>query len=199
MKKILFFAFVFLNVSLFAQPTEKGNIMIDPYYGGPNFGGILARAFPLVNDKKVTSMGPFGLRAEYMVKDNIGLGIDFIYNAFTMSGTIDSLFEDNSLYQTFPYKVSVGRTRVHVRMNYHFSREERVDAYVGVGLGLSVRKVGVETEMVSRQDYTGIGGLFPLNMRLAVGIRYYFIRNLGIQAEMGLGGPLVSAGLSLRL
>jgi hypothetical protein len=40
--------------------------------------------------------------------------------------------------------------------------------------------------------------LLPFSMRLCTGIRYYFSDNIGANMELGLGGPLVSLGLSLK-
>jgi hypothetical protein len=36
-------------------------------------------------------------------------------------------------------------------------------------------------------------------MKLAIGVHYYFNETIGINTEVGLGGPLISAGLSVKL
>ena len=38
--------------------------------------------------------------------------------------------------------------------------------------------------------------ILPVAFRLGIGLRYYFIENLGVCVEAGIGGPLVQAGLS---
>ncbi|MGV3631793.1 MAG: outer membrane beta-barrel protein [Bacteroidota bacterium] len=193
------FIFLALASVSFAQTLEKGNIIIDPYFGGPNFGQLAARAFPLVNNKTTDGTGPFGLRAEYMLSDKLGAGLDYIYTGFSLSGTIDSLTIDNSHYGTFPYKIDVARTRIHARLHYHFVSKERVDAYAAFGLGANIRKVTVQTDMFTRKDYQGRGAVLPVTMRVAFGVRYYFLRHFGLNAELGFGGPLLSAGLSVKI
>lgn len=43
------------------------------------------------------------------------------------------------------------------------------------------------------------GSLLPISMRLCTGIRYYFTPNIGLNAEIGVGGPIVSGGLSIKI
>jgi hypothetical protein len=199
MKTLLAFFFLAFVKLLSAQSVEKGDIIIDPYYGAPNFGKIAAKAFPVVNDKVIDGTGPFGLRAEYMLRDKIGVGIDYIYNAFSISGTIDSINTEIEYFQSFGYKVKIARTRVQARFNYHFVRKEKVDMYVGLGAGINLRKPTVSTDMLSRKEYSGTVALIPVSARFALGFRYYFIRHIGLHAELGVGGPLVSAGLSIKI
>ena len=68
--------------NLNAQTVSKGNVIIDPYYGGPNFGSVVLNLLKSVESEiKLTGIGPAGGRMEYLLADNFGLGVDFIYNS----------------------------------------------------------------------------------------------------------------------
>lgn len=184
------------NVS--AQAVSQGNIIIDPYYGFPNWGAKLASSASNLDGINVTGIGPAGLRAEYMVADNFGIGIDFIYNSFNIKGSVDSLNPNGTVYKTYDVKTFAQRYRVHLRMNYHFVSTDVVDAYVGFGVGANIRRFGLTTDY---PDYDGgavSGSLIPVSARLALGMRYYFTDNLGLNLELGIGGPMLSGGLSLK-
>lgn len=189
---------ILLTSFSFSQGVEKGNVIIDPYYGGPNFGKKFAESFDLKDGASVSGIGPCGLRFEYMVADKFGLGFDFIYNSFSVKGTADSLRTDGTVYQTYDVKATAARYRFQARFNYHFVQEDNVDAYVGFGAGTNIRVGSVKTDFPNYDDEAVSGALIPVSFRIALGMRYYFTNNIGINAEIGLGGPVMSAGLSFK-
>lgn len=186
------------NVS--AQAVSEGNIIIDPYYGYPNFGKTFANGIAPsdLDGAKITGIGPAGLRAEYMIADNFGIGVDFIYNSTNLVGTIDSLNNDGTVHSTYDGKLFTQRYRVHLRMNYHFVQTDALDAYVGFGLGTNTRRIGFNTEYPNYDGFSATGALIPISGRLALGMRYYFTENIGANVELGIGGPVMSGGLSLK-
>lgn len=208
MKRILLngmlaLGFMFSINAVSAQAVSKGNIIIDPYYGAPNFGKKLADLItfdnPNVRKGQTGGIGPAGLRVEYMLADKFGLGVDVIYNSTTVDMIYDSLNTDGSLYKTYTGQAAMNRLRVQARFNYHFVSTDELDAYFGVGAGSNARFWTVTTNDPGYDFERSVkGAAFPVSMRLAVGMRYYFIPNLGFNAEIGLGGPVVSAGLSLK-
>ena len=177
----------------------KGNIIIDPYYGYPNIGKQLAEG---VNDATgevtVGGIGPAGLRFEYMLADNFGLGFDFIYNSANLNFMVDSLNNDGTVFRSYDVKTSMQRVRFHLRANYHFVQDDSFDAYVGFGAGTNNRFWGLKTDHPSYEDDNAGGTLIPVSARICLGARYYFTDNFGLSTELGLGGPLISAGLSLK-
>lgn len=185
--------------------VRKGNFIIDPYYGAPNFGKSLVKNITFDNQKINTTgaggLGPLGLRAEYMLADKFGLGIDFIFNSTKLGLTYDSLNTDNTLYRRYQGELAMKRIRVQLRFNYHFVSTNKMDAYVGIGAGSNTRIWSVTNTDPTYQFEKGkiSGTLLPFSMRAAVGLRYYFIPNLGLNAEIGIGGPLLSAGVSVRI
>lgn len=41
--------------------------------------------------------------------------------------------------------------------------------------------------------------LIPVSARICTGLRYYFSPNVGVNMELGLGGPMISAGISCKI
>jgi hypothetical protein len=186
--------------------VEEGSIIIDPYYGFPNFGKSFGRAIVTSlgedgDDIVIGGIGPAGIRAEYMLADKLGLGVDFIYNTWNVTFDIDST---NPMGVTNQYetKLSMQRIRIQARLNYHFVSTDQLDAYVGFGAGYNGRIFAINTELEGYDDDIddAIASQFtlPASVRVAVGMRYYFTDNIGFNAEFGLGGPLMSAGISLK-
>lgn len=189
------------NNSASAQ-VEEGNIIIDPYYGFPNFGGdfidLLSADYNEIDGITTSAIGPAGIRLEYMLADNFGLGVDFIFNSINASGTVDSLNTDGTVYRSYDTKVYMRRYRVQLRANYHFVQTDNLDAYVGFGAGTNIRTIGFTTDYPNLANESVSGALIPVSFRFALGTRYYFTDNIGLNAELGLGGPVVSAGLSFK-
>lgn len=216
MKKVLTLVTAIMVVLSFentanAQAASQGNIIIDPYYGFPNFGKSFAKNFESETSSnfKVKGLGPLGLRGEYMVADRMGVGFDVIYNSYDLQYTdvrTDSIYDGNTNTWTTKttstdneYKMQ--RLRVHLRFNYHFEvSNPMLDAYFGVGAGSNNRFRKAYENGVEVKDDTDLGKftLLPVSLRICTGLRYYFTENIGINAELGLGGPLISAGVSLK-
>lgn len=206
MKKIIFALTVFMTAgvaAVFGQAATMGSVIIDPYYGAPNLGKTLTESVSSTNTTlgNVTGIGPAGIRVEYMIADRIGVGVDAIYNSFATEYSHDSLNSDGSLYKTYTGNVSMSRLRIHARFNYHFNiTNPDVDAYFGVGAGTNMRfwKADASDSEYNTDDLKGSGTLLPVSARICTGIRYYFTENIGLNAEIGLGGPLVSGGISFK-
>lgn len=199
---VLLCSLISFNAS--SQAVAKGTIIIDPYYGAPNFGKKFISGLQDENTTLKTGgvkgLGPMGLRAEYMLADKFGLGVDFIYNSTSIDLARDSFDNSGNFYKTYTGTGSMNRIRVQLRFNYHFVSTDNLDAYFGVGAGSNTRiwKTKSNDPTYDFNEKTK-GTLLPVSMRIAVGMRYYFIPNLGLNAEIGLGGPLISAGLSFKI
>lgn len=179
--------------------VEQGNIIIDPYYGYPNFGKKLADAVAPDSSENIdiTGIGPAGLRAEYMISDNFGVGFDFIYNSVGVK--YDYTTTDGAGTHSYTDQINQQRFRIQLRMNYHFVQTDVMDAYVGFGAGTNIRRYTTSSTDPNYIAPDAISGaLIPVSVRIALGTRFYFTENIGINAELGLGGPVISAGLSLK-
>jgi opacity protein-like surface antigen len=188
-------AFTSLQGTAFAQ-VEKGNILIDTYYGGPNLWKSVLETFFVDNGSsnvQVGGIGPVGGRFEFMMADKVGIGADYNYTSVGISWS-DA---DSSSSTIYNYDIKSKRNRFMARINIHFATQGAFDAYFGLGAGYN----SVKYEFTSNRPGwdESIPGLNPLAFRIALGARYYFIPNLGANMELGLfGGAIVHGGISLK-
>jgi opacity protein-like surface antigen len=185
----------------------KGKIIIDPYYGYPYLFGkyietIIAESGENIG---VTNTNHLGIKAEYMVTKMIGIGVDYTYAKVT-----GSYSETNSVYnpslgtyanQTENYTASITKQRILAKINIHFATSKYLDPYAVGGIGYKnsiVRSDNIDDQESVNELNTSILNAFPISFRLGIGLRYYFIKNLGIAVEAGIGGPIIQGGLSLK-
>jgi outer membrane protein W len=194
------------STSSFGQGTEKGTVIIDPYFGFPNFGKALLQASVTegATDVKVGGVGPLGLRVEYLVGDRFGLTLDGIYNTSSLTfSDLGSVYNSTTgmyEYVNYDYKLKMSRLRVQVGMNYHLGfGNENLDPYIGIAAGSNNRTFSTTSNDPNYVNESLSGTLLPVSMRLRAGMRFYFTENIGINFEIGLGGPVLSGGLSVRL
>jgi hypothetical protein len=202
MKKIVLSLVLLVSASnLFSQAVSTGNFIFDAYYGAPNFGKSF---FQTIEDAagtqnfSATGIGPAGLRGEYMIGETFGLGFDVIYNSNNIKYNEVDSFNTNIINS---YERTMNRLRVQMRFNFHFNlTNPNLDAYFGVAAGTNTRfrKYYVNGVESSNDTFTGSGTLIPFSLRVCTGMRYYFNQNFGLNAEIGLGGPLISGGLSVK-
>jgi hypothetical protein len=203
----------FLSILLFlscwhvnAQGTLYGNHVIEPYLGFPNVSRYVPSIFYLTENIDITKyrgLAPSGLRYSYMLRDEISVGVDVMYNFSNQTyNSTDTVFQNGQ----WNYIPSTGlrqerRLRIHARMNFHLpTLIPEADSYIGFGIGTNNRwlrnsKNGNLESLVKGEDAV----LLPFSMRICYGFRYYFTYNLGINLEVGVGGPLLSAGLSYKI
>lgn len=183
-----------------AQAVEEGNILFDVYYGFPNlYGTTFKKAYAnsgAEENVKIKSLGPIGLRGEYMMSDKIGLGLDIGFNNTTLTYTeFDSY--DNKDYE---YTFKTQKIGAMVTFNFHFlESNDNLDAYFMVGAGYGNRSFTFES---TDPDYTddSVDGIIPVASRVGVGMRYFFTDNIGLNLNLGLGqGGLINGGLSIKI
>jgi opacity protein-like surface antigen len=179
-----------------AQVVQKGNILVDAYYGGPNLWKNILKTFFVESNStnvQVGGFGPVGGRFEYMASDKIGVGLDVNYTTVGISWT----GADSSSSTVYNYDLASKRTRAMARINIHFGGSDSFDGYFGVGAGYN------SVKYVLTSNDPGVGGstpgLNPLAFRLALGGHYYFTPNIGIGMELGaFGGAILEGGLAVK-
>lgn len=200
LKFILLTVLLAVSTALSAQALTKGMVTVDGYYGFPNLTtGVLKVAVRAIYDSpdlKAKGIGTFGLRGQYMVTDRIGLGIDAYYAQSSVSFThtyTDSLIGT----QNFAVTLSNPRPRVVARAEFHFGNSEVADFYGVVGLGANLAHFKVTTQdPIFDRNSLNLPGLIPVAYRVGFGTRVYPVPFLGFGAEIGIGGPLVTVGLT---
>jgi len=101
--------------------------------------------------------------------------------------------------ETYDYKASVPRLRVMGKFNFHFTKSDNFDAYAAFGAGYGSFKLVTETNDPN-YIFTEISNPIPVSIRFAVGARYFFNDNLGLNLEFGVfGGALINGGISYKI
>lgn len=199
----LFVFFIASTFGSFAQVAQEGTVFIDAYYGFPDW-----RKTYFDNDYRasnytvnVNSTNHIGGRFEYLVTRHIGFGVDIWYVKTTAEGTNDVTTYNNypspSSTTTVNFTKSLSRLSYLGRFNIHFGSSKKVDPYVHVGFGYT--NYGYKfTSSNKSLYYDTFDYEIPLAFRTGFGIRFMFSEHLGANFDMGLGGPLFTAGLSAK-
>lgn len=213
MKKILLFmGVVALSSTAMAQTqVQQGSIIIDPYIGVPNWANSILynELDPDTQETGVTDyktnggMLSYGGRAEYLVADDFGIGIDVNYevSGFNFNYTDSTYDPASNTYSTskYNYDYKAKKIRAMLRLTYHFVQNERVDAYTAFAGGYKGVNRSTASNDPGFQPTTG-EALIPVAFRLAVGARIYFTENIGINMELGaFGGALLQFGVSFKI
>ncbi len=211
-KILLFMGVVALSSTAMAQTqVQQGSIIIDPYIGVPNWANSILynELDPDTQETGVTDyktnggMLSYGGRAEYLVADDFGIGIDVNYevSGFNFNYTDSTYDPASNTYSTskYNYDYKAKKIRAMLRLTYHFVQNERVDAYTAFAGGYKGVNRSTASNDPGFQPTTG-EALIPVAFRLAVGARIYFTENIGINMELGaFGGALLQFGVSFKI
>lgn len=202
---LLLFLFSFQSAS--GQVVKEGDVLIDAYYGFPNLFKVVLKAAYLNSgeelDVQIGGLGPLGARGEYLISDEIGLGLDISYRSlFINYREADQAYNDNTgQYEDvfYDYTFTTAKLGFMLTFNYHFVINDQLDAYGMIGAGYGNRSLEVES---TNPDFVPekIAGVVPISARVGAGLRYFFTDNIGINASIGFGhSGLLNAGLSFKL
>ncbi len=201
-------ALIILTFSTYSQINYEGSLLVTGYYGFPNFGKSLFTETGSSASTKTTGLSPSGIKGEYFVTDQVAIGFDFIYNTTRTKSEVS-----NSVYDsiTYVYNTTISheerlmqRIRFMARLNIHFeTSNSNLDPYFGIGIGTNnrYRKFWIDGVRQSGPYYEGTNSttFLPFSMRLCTGLNYFFTPKIGMTVEAGLGGPLMSVGLSIKI
>ncbi|MDH4472925.1 MAG: hypothetical protein QE487_09970 [Fluviicola sp.] len=149
---------------------------------------------------------PFLLKFDMDITPKKSIGLQLIYNGFTSSGTrLDSIWVPTSGTYTVEEKstkYTMNRFRVQATFTWHFYHKNPLFEsyfYTGVGWSRKYRKYRVGDEYPNYSEAPVFDLInFPVSIRFAYGFRFNFTERFGLQTEIGLGGPLLSIGLSAK-
>ncbi len=202
--KILFG--LLLSFSTYSQSLFVGNHIIEPYIGFPNVTKYVPMLALSQEPDSVTSyvgLPPSGFRYSYMLTDDISFGVDVIFDRSRKDFvSTDTVFQNGGWqYISYEGQRSQTRLRLQARLNFHIPiSQPNADSYIGLGFGTNNRWIKDFKNGVLDRELKGSDAiLIPFSMRVCYGYRYFFNYNLGIVGEIGIGGPLVSLGLSYKL
>ncbi len=194
-----------------AQTMKEGDIMIEGYLGAGSLSNTSFKALAKLASNNnininVNTTTPYGGRFEYMLTDLIGVGLDanYGYTALTWSGYLDAdtvagVITVAGLYE---FKLTKKVLRVMPTIKAHFGKSETMDYYAGLSFGYKQRTLkGVSNNPTDYQlkSVTTKAVYMPVAFRIASGIHYFPIENVGINAEIGFfGGALFTGGVSFK-
>jgi hypothetical protein len=195
-----------------AQSLEKGDILIDGYYGLINLYSVAYIPLFVINNPSdmITnkSIGPIGFRIERMETEKFGIGLDLAYNSSEVtyvntedfysnpnaSNNIDSV---TGKYHINTYKSS--KLGALLSFNIHFANTEKLDAYLTMGLGYGNRKIQ-ESSTDPLILTSNRNALLPISEKFGLGMRYFFTPNIGGNFAVNIGqGGLLNFGLTIKL
>ena len=185
---IVLTAILIFNTNSFAQSgncVKQGNVIIDAYYGYPYITGAIIKSVSN-SGSSVKNLNHIGGRAEFMISDQVGLGVEF-----TFANASISYNDSANLNQ---YTLGIRKYRILGKMNYHFATTESIDPYFTIGAGL--KKTTFYDNGTNNNEFSF--NLVPVAIRFGVGVRYFFNDFIGLNAEVGLGGPLMQVGVSVK-
>jgi hypothetical protein len=183
--------------------NNKGDTGITLYLGFPNFLiPSLKSAYELADQKKeqlnIRASVPVGINAFYMINDNLALGGEVSYESAKIKWREnETFFGTDSTPVTHNYLLNATRIRLLAIANYHFIIKKRSDWYFAFGLGYNYNPISLETDAMS--SFNDSPCFFPLTAKTKMGCNYYLTKNLAINAEVGIGGPLLSIGTTVKL
>jgi len=218
MKKLLLIAGFSIGLVAVNAQIMRGDFIIDPYIGVPNWANSLLYSqydgtnTSVANYKTIGSALSYGGRLEYMIADKVGIGADVNYEVsgfsfdyvdyqYDGSGNIILDMNGNAMQTSYTDKYTAKKLRAMLRLNYHFFQSDRVDVYSGFAAGYkSVNREFTTTPSNPTSTNDSFNkALVPVTARLAIGSKIYFTQNIGAHVELGVfGGGLIQFGLSAK-
>ena len=217
MKKLLLIAVFSIGLVAMNAQIMRGNFIIDPYIGVPNWANSLfygqydGTNMDVSNYKTVGGALSYGGRFEYMIADKVGVGADVNYEVsgfsfdytdyqYDASGAVIYVNGDPQ-FRSYTDKYTAKKLRAMFRLNYHFFQSDKVDVYTGFAAGYKSAKREYTTEPSNPMstNESADKALVPISTRLAIGTKIYFTQNIGAHVELGVfGGGLIQFGLSAK-
>lgn len=207
---LLIIAFLISFYHSYSQEIVNKNnnkIYFDAYLGGPQLMPMLINSN--MNKVHARGLGPFGARADFFLSDRHSLGVDVNYMQVHLSSTSTFYVSENGMKSGSEYNsYTFSKLRVYLRYAYHMIQKDKIDFYLHAGIGASIwspNQIRIE-EVNSTSNgyatsikYVEVKNTVPIGFRTGIGFRYLFTKNVGFNVDLGLGGALLTAGLTIRL
>ena len=170
---------------------EEGKVTVSAGYGFVNViqGLFSANVHTSETGYKSANFGPLHFKAEYGISDVVGVGLSVNYVKAGAS------YQDQSVTGTpYTYEAGYNNLSALLRFNFHIGNHEKVDPYIGTGIGYRTGNWYYES---NDPNYTGdeIKGIQPLGFEAVFGLRYYVMENLGLYTEIGMAKSLFQLGV----
>jgi opacity protein-like surface antigen len=155
-------------------------------------GGILGTLGLSGQTTSATSskVGPFNLDYEYMIKENLGIGIGFSYASATETFSIPLIVPTKTV-------ANVQATSFLVSTIYHFYITNKLDPYSKVSIGATLWKASYTNENGS--DAGKLPLPTPIAYRALIGLRYFVSPNIAPYGEASYSNLKFSAAIGLAV
>lgn len=187
--------FTILICSFFLATTSHAQVQVpgsSHFFIGYGYPALGADAKALFGTGTVqSSIGPFMAAYQYAVNQKLAVGIMAQY----ASATSTPIKWTDFLQQTYDYNWSLSILTITAKVDFHYLRSRKFDLYTGFAFGIG-RSQAIQNGQVNpdiqNQAVNQVG--YAVN---ALGLRYMFLRHLGIFMEAGYGNvSMVTVGLS---
>ena len=196
MKKVSFTLLILLAFNANGQAFQQGRSYISAGIGTGNFFSVIFKDIVSASNRtdiKHRSSGPFYFKYEYGLSDVTGFGLNYAYlnDEITYTQQID----------TGLLNAKVGRRTQSIlfRFNFHLSKSEVIDPYIGLGFGYRTASWYYEDNKGGNefleQDFN-VSRYFPLGAELTFGTRLMFTPNIGAYTEIGISKGIIQVGLT---
>ncbi len=245
MRKIIAYIFIALTTTSFAQnkyvdgtaeEEERraaenglliGKFILEPYVGimSPSWmqnNMFVNKQQDSVSNTTYKSTGipiVLGFKAEYMMTNKIGFGLDINYQENGINTISTQNFVDGSgniVQQQVTNVWNEQKLRIMGRFQAHFGNPEKIDWYGGAAIGGSIilnRRDASYTQYrpnlgdypfiispIKLVDFSTKDIGFPIAIRGYIGARFMINQNFGILTEVGIfSGALLNVGATIRL
>ena len=214
MKNILAFKLLILFTVSFSslgrtQVFEHEDLVLELNLGFPNLRPLSSSynsfnhggAYGSILDQKEGGFGQLVFKAEFFMSDRIGFIANLNYRYFYDYEVrqYDIYDGETGLWTSgqYEYELKTHLFRWAAGFNFHLARTDRLDTYLGVLGGGSILTSSLQSDdpdAKHSKEYVG-----PFHARVHYGLRYMFTEKLGFNTEFGLGGPLISAGITYKI
>lgn len=181
-----------------SQSIAKGDLLIDAFYGCPNFSTTQYRPFQFGVQTTRSGIGPVGVRMEYLLLDRLGLGIEASYRTAQLMNVYKSYDENGNPYMSTDHFRN-DHFGVLLLFSYHFIVQEKVDMYGIIGAGYGRSKTTFSTDNPNAYPAPNNDDL-PIDGRIGIGARYFILPAVALNLGIGVSSSgVINGGVTVRL
>lgn len=188
--------FQFLNVNNAKAQKETGQIAVGAGVGWSLTGGVVK----LFSDGEINVSPVWNGTVDYGLTDNFSMGAAFGYQTFKLFFDNNQYVNNANILVSEDVKWTFSRMNIALRPLFHFGRNEDLDMYTGLRVGIIKWGDSHDSSDPNFEDGYAITFQGTFGFQALFGMRVYFSDMIGMHFEAGLGAPfLIEGGISLRL
>ncbi len=195
------------TLTIIKLAKKKINI-IDVYYGYPFIDDIFQ---PKPQSKTIAEAGHtikykntnhFGCKYDYLIDNSISLGLEY---TFAQREVNAESYNYPKVSDTLISNFKLSRHRLLLKFTAYLNKNKNFNPYLCFGGGLRMTYYNQNLNSNNKCYFDKISfannfetNSFPIAIRFGLGFRWFVSKHIAINTEIGIGGPLVQAGLSYK-